>query len=268
MRLIDTHCHLVDDRYSEDRDIVIQRAFKDGIGMLNCAIDYLTSCESVDLVKRNTNLGVFTSVGLHPQEIDNSKFDITLFDNLIEKNSTVISAVGEIGLDYFRHSNFDEQKRIFSSQLDLAVKHNLPVIIHCRDADGNTHGAYQDLITILESKTIPRGGVVHSFGGTLEVALRLVSLGYFLGINGIVTFDKTGRLSQIIKEIDPSCFLLETDSPYLTPVPFRGQRNEPAFVHYVCSYFSEILGCTYDELASISTQNANRLFGDIFITQN
>ena len=171
-----------------------------------------------------------------------------------------VVAVGECGLDYFRlpsdsdrESVIKKQKEEFVKQLHFAKKHKLPVIIHCRDA-------YADLLEILKSEYAGLQGVAHSFTDTWEIAKKFLDLGFYIALNGILTFDKTGKLAEVVANTPADRLLTETDAPYLTPPPYRGKRNEPSYVEFVAEKIAEIKGVEKEEVEETTTQNARDLY--------
>ncbi|MDR1196524.1 MAG: TatD family hydrolase [Endomicrobium sp.] len=249
--IIDTHAHLTDAKFDADRQEVLKRAFDAGV---NKIIEI--SCEpelwdkSGEFSKKDN---IYVSYGIHPHEAEKaSEKDFEKLDELLRDEKTV--AIGEIGLDY--HYDFSPrkiQREIFLKQLDMAVKHNKTLIIHCRSA-------YEELITILKNyKSYPKG-VIHCFSGTPEQAKIYVEMGFMLGIDGPVTYRKSDKLRQVAAETDISKLLIETDCPYLAPQKFRGQRNEPAYIVETLSKIAEIKNISYEEAAKITYQNALNLF--------
>ena len=243
--LIDTHLHLVNENY--DIDEVINRANDAGVKYL-----IVSGSDLVDN-KLNEKLldtydNVFLSVGYHPScALDVKDKDLSYLEDLIKRDRVV--AIGEIGLDYhYGKDDRDKQIELFRFQLDLAVKHNLPVVIHTRDA-------FLDTYNILKEYNLK--GVIHCFSGSVDVAEKYLSLGYYLGIGGVVTF-KNSKLKDVVKEIGLSSVVLETDSPYLSP--YRGEINEPCNVRYICNFISEYLGIGFDEVSLVTTGNACALF--------
>lgn len=243
----DSHCHLYKEYY-DDINKVINDAAKEGVKkLITCGCDYKTNLEVIDVVKRYPN--VYGAIGVHPTEI--SKVNETL--KLIEDNIDIskIIAIGEIGLDYhYEGFNKEEQIAVFEATLNLAEKYHKPVIIHSRDADEDTYN-------ILKKHHVK--GVIHSFSSDLEMAKKYIALGFLIGINGTITF-KNSSLLEIVKQIPLTNILIETDSPYLTPVPFRGQKNEPKMVLEVAKFLSANLEINPLKLAEILEQNLNQIF--------
>lgn len=249
--LIDTHLHLFNEDY--DIDEVISRAMDAGVKYLIVSgSDLVDNKFNEKLLDTYDN--VFLSVGYHPScALDVSDEDLNYLEDLIKLDRVV--AIGEIGLDYhYGKDDRDKQIELFRFQLDLAVRYNLPVVIHTRDA-------FLDTYNILKEYNLK--GVIHCFSGSVEVAKKYLSLGYYLGIGGVVTF-KNSKLKDVVKEIGLSKIVLETDSPYLSP--YRGEVNEPCNVRYICDFISEYLGISFDEVSLVTTGNACRLFDlDVYL---
>jgi TatD DNase family protein len=206
--------------------------------------------ESINIANEYDN--IFLEIGFHPSEANiTTDEDIDWLDKLIDENEKVV-AVGEIGLDYhWDKDNKDKQKKLFRKMIDLSRKHNLPVVIHSRDA-------FQDTFDILKEEKVT--GDIHCFSGNLDNALMYIKLGFVLGIGGILTFKNT-NLKETIKNIDLKSIILETDSPYLSPEPFRGKQNEPKNVYYVADEIARIKGIKIEEVSKITEDNIKRVFG-------
>jgi TatD DNase family protein len=256
---IDSHCHIDGPEYDADREEVIARAREAGVTtMLNVgtgdphsgAID-----RAVDLAEKHE--GIYAAVGVHPH-------DAKLFDNAAEQHlldlvrqSTRVIAWGEIGLDYhYEHSPRDVQREVFRRQLRLAREQNLPVVIHSREADDDTIRILREELTGYE-----RGGVLHCFGGSLAMAQDAIELGFFISFAGNLTFKKAEDLREVARQLPLDRLLIETDCPYLTPVPFRGRRNEPAHVIETAGCLAEIHGKDVEEIGRVTSENFVRLFG-------
>jgi TatD DNase family protein len=262
MQLTDTHCHLDFDRFDQDRDQVIQRAVRAGVErILIPGIDIHSSMAAAGLAEQHSM--IYAGVGVHPNSgktwISTTKAELS---DLTRKTKVV--AVGEIGLDYYRDwTPHHVQRKVFREQLELAAEVELPVAIHNRDAG-------EDLIPMLlewhedlvetGSPLADAPGVLHSYSDDLETAERVIAAGFFLGISGPVTFKKAVELQEIARRIPLEKLLIETDAPYLTPHPFRGKRNEPAYVYYVAEKIAELRGVSPDEVGKISANNAKILF--------
>lgn len=269
--LIDTHSHLNFNAYKEDADEVIRRSLNSGIWMINVGSQYGTSKRAVEIAEKYKE-GVYAGVGLHPlhlaegifktkldkEEIlfrtNNENFDYKKYKDLAQSKKVV--AIGEIGLDYYyrpktkiKLEDFkNRQKEVFLEQLGLAKELNLPIIIHCRMA-------HQDLIEILKNN-IGVKGVVHCFTGDWEQAEEYLKMGFYIGFNGIIF---KMNLDEIIKKIPLNKILIETDCPYLTPVPMEG-RNEPIYIKYIVEKIAKIKGLSYEEIEEITRKNAGKLF--------
>ena len=257
--LVDTHCHLNFDSYDEDRQAVLTRAADAGVRrVIIPAIDTATSAEAIALSAHD---GVYASVGLHP----NSTADFTpaMIDELraLALSSPRVVAIGEIGLDYYwDRSPHDQQRRAFEAQLLLAAELRLPVIIHNRDA-------HSDVIAILEAYAATLGadlreriGVMHSFSAPLDVARRALKAGFYLGFTGPLTFKNADDLRAVAAQVALDRLLVETDGPFLTPVPYRGQRNEPAYIPHINERLAALHQVTPEVMAQHTTANAERLF--------
>lgn len=246
--LIDTHCHLSYNDYS-DLDSVIKKM--DSGVMITNGVDSNSNHEVIDICGKYAN--VYGTLGIHPENVDNVFDDDFLF---IEKHISdlKIVGIGEIGLDYhFRSDNKEKQKEVFIRQLLLAQKYNKPVVIHSRDAILDTYNILKDL-----KLTIPVD--IHCFSSSLEMAREFIKLGCNLGIGGVLTFKNSDKLKEIVKCIDLKYLLLETDSPYLSPEPFRGCQNMPSNVYYVASKIAEIKGISVDSVIYETNKNAVRMF--------
>lgn len=248
MKIIDTHTHLGEEYYS-DTFSVIENAKKKGVEtiIMSCC-DVQGQLEAINLLKEHD--GLYLSVGLHPSEVMNhTDKDLENIENIL-KNDKVV-AIGEIGLDFYWSKEFEkEQIDLFEKQLKIAEKYNLPVVIHSREATELT-------INILKKYNLK--GIIHCFSGSLETAQEYIKMGYLLGIGGVVTF-KNSKLKDVVKEIGLEHIVLETDAPYLAPDPLRGKKNEPKYLIHVVKFLSELFETTQDEVARITTENAERLF--------
>ncbi len=243
--LIDTHCHLSYSDYDNLDDVIKNM---NGI-MIASGCDDKTNKEVLELVNKYDN--VYGTLGIHPENIDSINDDSLKF---IEKNimNPKIVAIGEIGLDYhYTKENKTLQKEVLESQLKLAQKYNKSVVIHSRDAIFDTYN-------ILKKYNLK--GSIHCFSSSLNMAKEFIKLGYKIGIGGVVTFKNSKKLQEIVKEIDIKDILLETDSPYLSPEPFRGKKNIPSNVYYVALKVSELKNMNIDEVINITSENAMNIF--------
>ncbi|MDD5342331.1 MAG: TatD family hydrolase [Patescibacteria group bacterium] len=258
--MIDSHAHLNYKAFQKDRNEVIQRCLDQDLSVINPGSQLDTSQLAVELAEQHPGQ-LFAAVGFHPIHSAKMKFELEDFRHLIKEHPSSIKAIGEIGLDYYHleaesQEEIDaiknHQKEILQSQINLAKEHGLPIIMHCRDA-------YTDLIDQIEKGELP-AGVVHCFLGNREIAQKFLKLGFYLGFTGIITFTKDQDLIGVIKEIPLDKVLIETDSPYLAPVPYRGQRNEPLYVRYVAEKIAQIKNLAFEEVVEATTNNAKRLF--------
>ena len=266
--MIDTHCHLDGEEFAEDLEQVIARAKEAGVTAIGVPGIDLKSCETVmTLCKRYPDF-CFPMLGLHPEEVRNDwrevlaairqHIDIS-HSSLLTPHSSRIIAIGEIGLDFYWSREFEEaQFQAFEEQVRWSVELQLPLMIHCRKAQN-------EMVNILKRyKDDLPGGVFHCFtGNTIEAQELLQFERFVLGIGGVLTFKKS-KLSETLKEAVPlDRIVLETDAPYMAPVPMRGQRNEPAFVAYVLRKLAEIYGVDEDTVAAVTTANVARIFPSI-----
>jgi TatD DNase family protein len=252
--LIDTHTHLDDARYNDDRDAMIARARQAGVeAFVTIGCDLATSRAAVAL--SNQHDFVYASIGVHPHEVKHiSDGWYDEFRRLVSNKKVV--AYGEIGLDYhYNHSSPKEQRERFREQIQLARELNLPIVIHTREAQDDT-------ITILkEEKASAVGGVFHCFSGDAWLAKDALDLGFYLSFSGILTFQNATMLREIAKNTPLDRVLIETDCPYLTPVPHRGKRNEPAYVTHVAHQLAALHpDLSLEEITRRTTENAKRLF--------
>ena len=255
MELIDTHTHLFLSQFDNDIDNVIQNAISNGVTkMLLPNIDSTTTNQMLKLSERYPK-HCFPMIGLHPCSVNtgNAEKEIIHVEKMLKENKFL--AIGEIGLDlYWDKSTLDIQKQVFELQINLAKKHNLPIVIHVRDS-------FNEAIEIVEKLNDDNlSGVFHCFTGNLEEAQRVINLqNFYLGIGGVVTF-KNGGLDKIINQINLDHIILETDSPYLTPAPFRGKRNESKYILNIAQRLSEIYNMNIKNIAEKTTHNAYNLF--------
>jgi len=246
--LVDTHAHIYKEYY-EDIDAIIENSKKCEINfIINAGIDQKTNEEVLLMSTKYNNM--YVTLGIHPESVEDYCEDDLIF---IEKNCTnpKVIAIGEIGLDYhYENYNKEKQIKLFQKQLALAEKYCLPVVIHSRDAT-------QDTIDVLKAYKLK--GVIHSFSGSKEIAKIFIDMGYKLGINGVVTF-KNAHIKDVIKELGINHFVLETDSPYLTPVPLRGKQNFPGNITYIADFLCKYLNITEENLSKITNENIASIF--------
>ena len=245
---IDTHCHLSREDY-DDIDKVIEEnknANIDKIVVSGCSME---SIEEVMDLKDRYDM-VYVTIGYHPEYADTvTESDLDYLKSLLGEKKVV--GIGEIGLDYhYTKDNKDKQIWLFEEQLKIAEEFNLPVVIHSRDAT-------MDTINTLKKYKVK--GIIHCFSGSLETANIYISMGFLLGIGGVVTF-KNSKLKDVVKEVPLESIVLETDSPYLTPVPFRGKINSSKYLEFIANFIADIKNISVDELAEITSRNASSLF--------
>jgi len=250
---VDTHSHLNLDRFDNDRDAVIQRAAEAGVDMiLDVGNDLETSRRAVKNSEKYDD--VYATVGIHPHDASSMKeIDLSEIEKFLDHPKVV--AVGEIGLDYhYDFSPREIQKKIFAQQLQLARERDLPVVVHMRKA-------MQDGLKVLdESGDPPWKGVFHCFGGTVYDVPRVLERGFHISFTGVVTF-KNFKKNEMIREVPLKRLLLETDAPYMAPVPHRGERNEPCFLVHTAKAVAKVYGVEEERLAEVTTTNARTLLG-------
>ena len=253
MKIIDTHTHLYLNQFKDDIDKVIQRSIDKGINkFIFPAIDS-THFDDMHDLKNKYPGSIYLMSGLHPTNVkENYKEELEFVVNSLKSHKYV--AIGEIGIDlYWDKTYLKQQQDAFEFQIRLAIKNDLPIVIHCREA-------FDEIFEILDKENCDKlRGVFHCFTGTLAQAKRAIDLGFVLGIGGVVTF-KNGGIDKFLNQIDLKHLVLETDSPYLAPVPFRGKRNESSYIIHVIEKLSEIYGLSKEEIADITTKNAEKVF--------
>jgi len=253
VNIIDTHTHLYLKQFNKDIDLVINRSKEIGVKkFIFPAIDS-SHFDSMHSLKNKYPDNIYLMSGLHPTDVkENYKEELEFVINSLKSHGYV--AIGEIGIDLYWDKTFLQlQQEAFTFQIRLAIKHDLPIVIHCREAFG-------EIFEILDKENCPKlRGVFHCFTGTLKQANRAIDLGFVLGIGGVVTF-KNGGIDKFLNQIDLKHIVLETDAPYLAPVPFRGKRNESSYIIYVIDKLSEIYGLSKEEIADITTKNAEKVF--------
>jgi TatD DNase family protein len=251
---VDSHCHLDDRRFDEDRASTLARAREAGVGrFVTIGCDEENSRRALGLAA--THPDIWASVGVHPHEAAKvSERFVEVIEELTRHPRCV--AVGECGLDYYYdNSPRAEQREVFAAQIALARRVNKPLVVHVRDA-------WEDCLEILEREGASEcGGVIHCFSGEAEHAKKSLELGFYISIPGIVTFKKPGDLPEVVQQTPLERLLIETDSPYLAPLPFRGKRNEPGYVVEVAKKIAELRGAELGEISRATSENAARLFG-------
>jgi TatD DNase family protein len=254
MTITDTHTHLYSEEFDQDRDEMMQRAIHSGVTRFFIpAID--SSCtQSMYDLEKNYPDNVFLMMGLHPTYVkENYGEELQHVEEQLAKRK--FYAIGEIGIDlYWDKTHLKEQQMAFRKQIQLAKKYKLPIVIHCREA-------FDEIFEILEEeKSTDLFGIFHCFSGTYEQALQAISYNMKLGIGGVVTF-KNGKIDQFLGQIDLKHIVLETDSPYLAPIPFRGKRNESSYLVNILDKLAHIYGLPAKEIASMTTENSKVIFG-------
>lgn len=254
MTITDTHTHLYSEAFDEDRHEMIQRAIEQNISRFFIPAIDSTYTESMLQLEQDFPDNVFLMMGLHPTHVkENFKEELQHVEEMLSKRP--FYAVGEIGIDlYWDKTTLGIQQEAFKYQIELAKKYKLPIVIHCREA-------FDEIFEVLEEvKHDGLFGIFHCFTGTLEQAHKALSYNMKLGIGGVATF-KNGKIDTFLNEIDLKHIVLETDSPYLAPVPYRGKRNESVYILKVLDKLSEIYNLPVEEIAAITTQNSKEIFG-------
>lgn len=295
--LIDTHAHINLHAFRDDADEVMQRSLAAGVAVINVGTEYSTSKQAVSMLENYPN-NVYAAIGLHPSHTyDNpyldenesasatglERFDTSMYRTMAQHPKVV--GIGECGLDYYRlpetdlnqqtnpnlqisHESIKQlQKDAFLQQIELARELDKALIIHCRPSKG-TVDAYEDVFAIISNFQFPISNEspkslrfeIHSFTGSLEVAQKFIDLGGYIGLNGIITFDKTGNMETVVKGVPLERIVLETDSPYLAPTPHRGKRNEPVYIEHVAQQIADWKQCTVEAVALHTSENAKQLF--------
>lgn len=254
MELIDTHCHLYSEEFQNDRDAMLQRARESGVTRMylpaidSSAHEAMLHLESADPQRYPAMMG------LHPCYVkENYREELQLVENWLAKRS--FCAIGEIGLDHYWDKTFvNEQVEAFTLQMEWAIQYQLPIVIHTRNAMQETI----DRVKTFQSRGIR--GIFHCFSGSYESAQEIIKMGFYLGIGGVITYPKA-ELAEVIRKIPLEHLVLETDAPYLTPVPFRGKRNESSYLMYIAEAIGKACGRSLEEVAAITTANAQNIFG-------
>lgn len=275
--IIDTHAHINFQAFDNDRDEVIKRAMQNKVAMIVVGSNFKTSRKAVEIANQNDLIAA--AIGLHPVHLIEQvfeeggskvygkaeEFDFAAFEELAI--NTDCKAIGETGLDYY-HTNADIsidkqkqfQKKVFLEHIKLADSQHLPLILHCRSSKEMPKDAYFDLLQIIEESKMKPKGVLHCFSADWEIADKFLKLGFYIGFTGVITYTDSAQLLDVVRRVPEDRILSETDCPYLTPVPFRGQRNEPIHVEYVVKKIADIRRMDYENAASFTLKNAKRLF--------
>tara|TARA_B110000438_G_scaffold226280_1_gene220463 strand:+ start:2242 stop:3000 length:759 start_codon:yes stop_codon:yes gene_type:complete len=249
MNLIDTHCHIYYDNYKDNINMVLDRAQKNNISHIICVgVDLKSSIKCIELSDKHKQ--IYATVGYHPHESKEvSKSYLIELEKMLKHKKVV--AIGETGLDYYyNHSNKKIQKKVFIEQLELAKSCNMPIIVHNRNAD-------EDILDCIK-KTNSSKGVIHCFASNNDFAKKILSRGYLISFTGLITF--ADDLIEVVKNTPINKIMIETDSPYLTPVPFRGKTNEPSMVKYIAQQIAKIKKISLDLVANETTKTAKEFF--------
>ena len=254
MIITDTHTHLYSEAFDEDRATMIQRALDENVSRFFIPAIDSTYTEAMLQLEKDFPEHIFLMMGLHPTHVKkNFKDELAHVEDMLSQRK--FYAVGEIGIDlYWDKTTLDIQIEAFKYQINLAKKYKLPIVIHCREA-------FDEIFDVLEQeKSDDLFGIFHCFTGTLEQAQQAISYNMKLGIGGVVTF-KNGKIDQFINKIDLKHIVLETDSPYLAPKPYRGKRNESLYIIKVLEKLSELYGMSIEDVANVTTENSKQVFG-------
>lgn len=251
--LIDTHAHIDMEDFEPDFEQMLARAAQNGVEKIIIpAVEPSTFERVIKTAQKHENL--YAATGVHPSDAKTFSPDaLEKMEEMIKQPKVI--AVGEIGLDYYWDKSFNDlQKDVFSAQIEFAKKHKKPIIVHDREAHGDT-------LEILKMTNAHETGVImHCFSGSPEFALECVKEGFYIALGGVVTFKNAKKMKEVAKVVPLEKLLVETDSPYLTPEPYRGKRNEPAYVKYAAQEIANIRGISFEELAKATTENAMRVF--------
>lgn len=248
---IDTHAHLFDEYYSNIEGVIARALDNNVLKIIISGCDIKSNLEVLEKVGKYDSL--YGTIGIHPLNLDNLDNNYMSFLEENIRNEKIIG-IGEIGLDYhYEGADRELQKDVFIHQIELAIKYDMPVIIHSRDAT-------EDMMNILRRYNGKLRGVMHCYSGSVETALELIKMGFYLGVGGIITFKNAKNIVEVIKKIDLKYILLETDSPYLTPEPYRGNSNEPAYIPLIARKIAEIKGVSLDSVMSATSGNVKMIF--------
>ncbi len=286
MKFIDTHTHINLRAFKDDAIETIQRSLDAGVAVVNVGTQIDTSRQAVNLLDKFSE-NVYAVIGLHPShtyahdfedeeevkhKTQEEHFDVQLYRNIVENagsNANRIVGIGECGLDYYRlpvDRDIEEikslQRTAFNDQISLALELDMALCVHCRPSDG-TEDAYQDMLQIIAQTKQQHPQLrfeIHCFTGSADTAVKFVELGGYIGLNGIITFDRTDRSKEVVQALSLDAIILETDAPYLTPKSMRGKRNEPSYLPEVAEKIAEWKGISTEEVAMATTNNAKKLF--------
>ncbi len=250
--IFDTHAHYDDEAFADDANELLTSLPEKGVvGVVTCAVDLISSAHSLELAKKYPY--IYAALGYHPEKAgDERKGDLELITELLESEKKAV-AIGEIGLDYYYDDGAPRETQIdlFCRQIEMAKELDMPIIVHDREA-------HEDVLGILK-KYKPKG-VVHCFSGSMEMAREITKLGMYIGLGGVVTFKNARKSLEVAEDMPLEYLVLETDAPYLAPVPFRGKRNDSSLICYVAERIAEVRGIDAKELLNITNENAHKLF--------
>lgn len=251
---IDTHCHLYSEEFDKDIEFVIRSAENAQVNQFYLPGIDSSAINAMFALEQKFPGKCFAMMGLHPCYVkENYLQELAIVEEWLSKRK--FSAVGEIGLDFYWDKTFvSQQYEAFRKQIELSIQHQLPIVIHTRNAMAET------INVVKEYRSEKVKGVFHCFSGTYEDAIEIIELGFYLGIGGVITYKNSG-LAEIIEKIDLDKLVLETDAPYLTPVPFRGKRNESSYIKYIAEKLAQVKNVSVDEVAAVTTANAKKIFG-------
>ena len=251
--LVDSHCHLYYEPYINDIQLTINECQKYNIKkMLSISVDFETSIANINIAKKYPE--IYCTVGIHPNStLNTAEKELDKIESLINKTKKIIG-IGETGLDYYREYNKENQCLFFTRQIELAIKYNMPIIVHTREAENDTY----NILKKFSDKNLKI--IIHCFSGSDKFALKCIEMGCYISFSGNITFKNADNLRKICKMIDLNKILIETDSPYLSPVPFRGKKNRPSNVRFVCEKIAQIKQIEFSEVSSITTKNFNQIF--------
>jgi TatD DNase family protein len=249
MKLIDSHCHIDSDRYDDDREDLIKRIGEELEFVVNIGYDMSSSIESLELAKKYDF--IYATVGFHPADLKGYNEETERQLEQMSGDERVV-AIGEIGLDYhWMESPKEVQKEFFRRQMEIARRVGKPVVIHSREAMADTLEILDEYMDV--------AGIIHSYPGSYESAKKVMDR-YYFGINGVLTFKNNVKTKEVVSKLPLEKIIIETDSPYLTPVPFRGKRNEPGYVKYVAQEIADIKGVSLEEVVRVTNENTKRAY--------
>lgn len=254
LALVDSHCHLNFPDFAEDRDQVIDRARANGIQMMQTICTKITEFDEIKAIAEQHD-DIYCSVGIHPHEVETQPA-LTAEEIVAYAKHPKVIGIGETGLDYFyEHSPRELQQVSFRAHIAASRETQLPLIVHTREADDDTMRILEEE---MQKGTFP--GLIHCFSSSRELAERSMALGFYISISGIVTFKKAQELQAVVKDIPLEKMLVETDAPYLAPVPYRGKRNEPAYTKDTAQHVATLKDTSLEEVARVTTENFRQLF--------